>query len=47
MGKYDSLSNLKKMAEKISNFEVSVDDALQKFKKTIQILEDIDVIDAC
>jgi hypothetical protein len=45
MGKYDSLSNLKKMAEKISNFEVSVDDALQKFKQTIQILEDIDVID--
>ncbi|MDR0719013.1 MAG: DUF5312 domain-containing protein [Treponema sp.] len=45
MGKYDSLSNFKKMAEKIPDFEASVDDALQKFKKIIQILEDIDVID--
>jgi hypothetical protein len=45
-GKYDGLANLSKVAGKDAQFMNGVAEAVQKFRKVLQILEDIAVMEA-
>lgn len=45
-GKYDSLANMQQMAGKGAEFINEISEAVQKFQKVIQILDDIDAMEA-
>ncbi|MDR1278001.1 MAG: DUF5312 domain-containing protein [Treponema sp.] len=45
-GKYDTLGNLSQLAGKGTSFTVNIADAVEKFQKTLQIMDDIDVMES-
>jgi hypothetical protein len=45
-GKYDTISNMEKLSGKDPEFAAGIGDSAQKFQKVIQILDDIDAMEA-
>jgi hypothetical protein len=45
-GKYDTLANMSKLAGKGSRFAVSIGETIQQFQKVLQLLDDIEVMEA-
>jgi hypothetical protein len=45
-GRYDTLGNLAQLAGRGTNFTVSIAEAVEKFQKTLQIMDDIEVMES-